>query len=97
MMLIPVIFKFRLYIVGAAPNSLEAVSNLGAFCREHLPERHDIEIVDVVLDPMRALHDGVVLTPTLVNYLPEPTRRIVGTLSDRLTILDTLGLLVAPS
>jgi circadian clock protein KaiB len=97
MMPILVIVKFRLYIVGAAPNSIQAVSNLDALCREHLPERHDIEIVDVTLHPMRALNEGVLLTPTLVKYLPEPVRRIVGTLSDRLTVLRTLGLLVAPS
>jgi circadian clock protein KaiB len=86
------IFRFKLYITGEAPNSLQAVANLTALCLEHLPGRHHVEVVDVLLQPMRALDDGVQLTPTLVRQAPEPVRRIIGTLSDRLTVLQTLGL-----
>ncbi len=89
----PVIFKFRLYVVGEAPNSLQAISNLDALCREHLADRYHIEIVDVLHQPKRALAEGVLLTPTLVKFLPEPVRRIVGTLADTRPVLQTLGLL----
>jgi circadian clock protein KaiB len=86
------IFQFRLYIAGDAPNSLRAVANLNAICREHLPQRHKIEIVDVMLEPKRALADGILLTPTLVKLLPAPVRNIVGTLAKTQTVLDALGL-----
>ena len=40
-------FKFRLYVAGDAPNSAQARANLTALCRVHLPDRHEIEVVDV--------------------------------------------------
>jgi circadian clock protein KaiB len=85
-------FKFRLYVAGDALNSTQALSNLTALCRAHLPDRHHIEIVDVFQEPKRALTDGVFLTPTLVKLEPEPVRRIVGTLSQTQTVLLALGL-----
>jgi circadian clock protein KaiB len=85
-------FKFRLYIVGEAPNSVQAISNLDAICREHLPDRHHIEIIDVLLHPKLALDEGILLTPTLVRFVPEPIRRIVGTLSDKPPVLKVLGI-----
>ena len=56
-------------------------ANLDALCRTHLPDRHEIEVVDVFREPKRALADGIFMTPTLVKLAPPPVRRIVGTLS----------------
>ena len=88
----PVIFKFRLYVAGDALNSAQALSNLAALCLAHLPDRHEIEVVDVFKDPMRALADGIYMTPTLVKLGPSPIRRFVGTLSQTQTVLLALGL-----
>jgi circadian clock protein KaiB len=86
-------FKFRLYVAGDAQNSAQALANLTALCREHLPDRHDIEIVDVFREPKRALADGILMTPTLVKLAPSPApRRIVGTLSQMQPVLQALGL-----
>jgi circadian clock protein KaiB len=60
--------------------------------RTELPDRHEIEIVNVFRDPKRALGDGIFMTPTLVKLLPFPIRRIVGTLSQTQPLLDALGL-----
>lgn len=87
-----VLFKFRLYVAGGAQNSAQALANLTAICREHLPDRHEIEVVDVFREPERALADGILMTPTLVKLVPSPVRRIVGTLSRTQTVLQTLGL-----
>jgi len=85
-------FKFRLYVAGNAPNSLQAVANLGALCRTHLPDQFEIEVVDVLREPKRALSDGVFMTPMLLPLEPLPSRRIVGTLSRADQILMALGL-----
>jgi circadian clock protein KaiB len=85
-------FKFRLYIAGDASNSAQALANLNALCEEYLPKRHEIEVVDVLLEPERALVDGVLLTPMLLKCSPGPVRKIVGNLSRRDTVLQTLGL-----
>ena len=86
------IFRFRLYVAGDAQNSAQAVTNLAALCRAHLPDRHEIEVVDVFREPKRALADGIFMTPTLVKLAPFPTRKIVGTLSQTQTVLQALGL-----
>jgi len=84
-------FQFRLYVVGNAPNSLQAMANLNALCRTHLPDQCDIEVVDVLREPRRALSDGVFMTPMLLTLGPLPRRRIVGTLSRPEQILMALG------
>ena len=85
-------YKLLLYVAGAAPNSAQAVANLNALCRAYLPDRHEIEIVDVFQEPKRALADGIFMTPTLVKLAPSPVRRVVGTLSNKQTVLEALGL-----
>jgi circadian clock protein KaiB len=88
----PPLFKFRLYIADDAENSAQAVANLTAFCRTHLPDRHTIEIVDVFQEPKRAMADRILLTPTLLKLAPLPARRIVGTLSESHVLCHALGL-----
>ena len=88
----PPVFNFRLYVAGDAPNSLLARANLAQLCATHLPDRFEIEIVDVLLDPKRALRESILMTPTLVTDSPYPGHRIVGTLSNTEPILQILGL-----
>lgn len=88
----PPTFKFRLYVAGDAPNSAQAIVNLKAICRTRLSECCELEIVDVMREPKRALNDGIFLTPTLVKVAPLPVKRIIGTLSQTETVLLALGL-----
>jgi len=88
----PVIFKFRLYVAGDALNSAQSMANLTALCQAHLPDRHEIEVVDVSKYPKRALVDGIFMTPTLLKIAPSPVRMIVGTLSQTQIVLRALGL-----
>ena len=85
-------FKFRLYIAGDTPNSAQAVANLKMICRVNLPDRHEIEIVDVFREPKRALAAGIFMTPTLVKLSPLPVKTIVGTLTQTETVLQALEL-----
>jgi circadian clock protein KaiB len=85
-------FKFRLYVAGDSPNSMQAISNLHALCGKYLAERHEIEVVDVLREPKRALDDGILLTPTLVKLSPPPIRKIVGNLNQLQPVLLALNL-----
>jgi hypothetical protein len=42
----------------------------------------EIEIVDVLKDPIRALDDRILVSPTLVRLSPEPGVVLIGNLSD---------------
>jgi len=85
-------FRFRLFVAGDAANSAQAIANLAALCRIHLPDRHEIEVVDVFREPKRALAEGIFMTPTLVRRTPLPIRKIVGTLGQTQVVLQALGL-----
>ena len=88
--------RVRLYIAGKSPNSVAALANLHdalAQCPELAVQP---EIVDVLSDPERALHDGVLVTPMLIKAEPAPERRILGTLRDRALLLEILRVEAEP-
>ncbi len=91
------VHKFRLYVAGDGPNSSQARTNLAALCRTCLPDRHQIEIVDVYKEPKRALADRIFMTPTLVRMSPAPVLAIVGSLSDTQSVLQALGMETLPT
>jgi circadian clock protein KaiB len=83
--------RLRLYVAGDAPNSLRAIANLKAICGEKFVSPNELEIVDVLDQPRRALADGVVVTPTLLKLSPPPVQRVIGDLSDTSQVLLTLA------
>ena len=85
-------FTFRLYVADETSNSAQAIANLRAICNRHLPDKHSIELLDVVKEPDRAMEDRIFLTPTLVKLGPGPVEKIVGTLSQTALVLQMLGL-----
>lgn len=90
-------FTFRLFVAGDTGNSAQAIANLSALCRTHLPQCHSIDIVDVFLHPEVALREGVYMTPTLVRLDPGRPCRIVGTLSQPALVLQSLGVVSTPA
>jgi circadian clock protein KaiB len=82
----------RLYISGNGPNSVRAIANLEAICQEYLKDGYKVEIVDVFEQPIRALTDGVLVTPSLAKVSPAPVANVVGNLSDRSNVLLALGI-----
>ncbi|MDB5744010.1 MAG: putative thiol disulfide isomerase [Polaromonas sp.] len=83
-------FRFRLFVAGDTVNSAQALRNLTNLCIAHLPERHHIEVVDVFIEPLRALAEGILMTPAMVKLSPQPVRKIVGTLSNEQILLHAL-------
>jgi circadian clock protein KaiB len=82
----------RLYVVNSAPNSLLAIANLAAICKEFLKDNFKLEIVDVLEQPLRALADGILVTPSLAKLSPSPAANIVGNLSDKSGVMRALGI-----
>jgi circadian clock protein KaiB len=91
-MIVSDIFRFQLFVAGDAFHSSQAIANLTALCVDYLPDRHDIEIVDVFRHPDHASSARVTLTPMLLKLFPLPVIAIVGTLSDTGAVLEALGL-----
>ncbi|HUQ76704.1 MAG TPA: circadian clock KaiB family protein [Burkholderiales bacterium] len=83
--------RLTLYVAAGAPNSVRAIANLAEIC-DSLRSLFKLEIVDVLKFPLRALADGVLVTPQLAKLSPAPTAKIVGNLSDRARVLAALGI-----
>ena len=81
-----------LYVAGSSPRSLAARRNLERLCETHLAGRYRLEVVDLIADPERALDDQVLAVPTVVRRQPQPTRRLVGDLSNHRHALIALDL-----
>jgi circadian clock protein KaiB len=89
-------WHLRLYVAGQSPKSLIAFANLKRVCDEYLESRYEIEIVDLIENPQLAAADEIIAIPTLVRRRPEPTRRLIGDLSDLDRVLAGLQLSPAP-
>ncbi len=83
--------KLRLYVAGNAPNSLRATGNAKAICEEYFHGRYELEVVDMIEFPRRALADGIIVTPTLLKLTPLPVQRVIGNLSDTDRVLMVLA------
>jgi circadian clock protein KaiB len=83
--------QLRLYVSGNAPNSVRAIANAKSICASHFDARCHLEIIDLLAEPLRALADGIIVTPTLIRLFPLPVQRIVGNLSDTGQVLLALA------
>jgi circadian clock protein KaiB len=85
------VLLLRLYVAGDGPNSVEARANLAAILHDHPEARYQLEVVDFLKEPLRAMRDGVIVTPTLVRLAPPPERKLIGTLRETATVCAALG------
>ena len=82
----------RLYVAGSSIRSLRAIQNLKLLCEAELPERYDLEIVDIYTEPKRAAEDQIIAVPTLIKRAPGIVRRMIGDLSELALVRQGLGL-----
>jgi circadian clock protein KaiB len=75
-------WKLRLYVAGQTSRSLAAIRNLERICEEHLGDRYQIEVIDLVKSPRLARDDQILAIPTLIRKIPVPARKIIGDLSN---------------
>jgi len=85
-------YTLRLFITGASPNSSRAITNLKDICETYLKDRYELEIIDVYQQPLIAEKEQVIALPMLIKVMPDPTRRLIGDMSDTNKVLIGLGL-----
>jgi circadian clock protein KaiB len=86
-------YMLRLFITGATPNSIRAVTNLKQICEEHLKGRYSLEIIDVYQQGAMAEQEQLIALPLLIRKEPLPEKRMIGDLSNTEKVLKGLGLL----
>lgn len=86
--------KFRLYIAGGTPMSVEAARNLRGTLDGQLNSQYSLEIIDI-LDNVQAAQDaednGIIATPTLVRIFPLPVEKVIGEVSRGEKVRALLG------
>jgi circadian clock protein KaiB len=82
----------RLFVAATLPNSMAAIANLRRLCSEPGASHAKVEIIDVLLQPERALAARIVVTPTLLRVYPEPVVTVLGALTDLDRVRTALGL-----
>lgn len=87
-------YVLRLYITGATPNSIRALTNIKELCEAHLQERYHLEIIDVYQQAEIAEKEQLIALPLLIKKLPLPEKRLIGDLSDTEKVLKVLGLTI---
>jgi circadian clock protein KaiB len=84
------VYKLRLFIAGASPNSNRAISNIRSFCEQHLKDRYQLEIIDVYQQPQIAKKDEIIALPLLIKSSPLPLKRLIGDMSDTAKVMKGL-------
>ena len=86
--------RFRLFIAGGEVNSVQARKNLHELCANLLPLKCEITEIDVLKDASQALHEGILVTPTLSieGGADAPRVLVYGNLSDKGRLRGILGI-----
>ncbi len=85
-------YILRLYVALGNPTSSRAIYQVKKVCAEHLPNRHELRIIDIHKHPELLEQDKIFATPTLVKVQPDPVRKLVGDIPDINELLICLNL-----
>jgi circadian clock protein KaiB len=85
-------WQLRLYVMDRSPRSAAAYANLTRICESNLKGRYRITVIDLLKQPQLAQGDQILAVPTVVRRLPNPVRKVIGTLSDTARVLVGLDL-----
>ncbi len=80
-------YVLRLYIAGMTPKSKQAILNIRKICDGHLKDRYELEVIDIIRNPVLASGEQIIATPTLIRKLPPPLRRFIGDMTEAERIL----------
>ena len=87
-------YTLMLYVTGASPNSVRAISNIKQICEAHIKERYSLEIIDVYQDEGIAEKEQLIALPLLIKKKPAPEKRLIGDMSDSNKVLKGLGIIL---
>jgi circadian clock protein KaiB len=85
-------YELKLFVSGASPNSARAITNLQTILETHLSGRYSLTITDVRQEAAVAVQEQIIALPLLIKVKPEPSRKMIGDMSNTQKVLDGLGL-----
>jgi circadian clock protein KaiB len=85
-------YVLKLYVNGMTLRSTIAIDNIQRICRDYLPGRCKLEIIDIYKQLGKAKEAQIIATPTLIKESPLPLHRLVGDLSVTAEVLKGLDM-----
>ena len=85
-------YKIRLYILDTSSRAIKAIDNIKKILDEELPGQYSLEIKDVFENTDMAQQDKIMVTPTVIRFMPKPGKRIIGDFSNKTMVLKGLGI-----
>jgi circadian clock protein KaiB len=86
-------YVLRLFVTGASPNSIRAITNLKTILENYLKDQYSLEIIDVYQQKSITATEQIIAMPVMIKKYPLPERRLIGDMSDEKKVLKGLGLL----
>lgn len=71
-------YLLRAYVFDKEKKSKVKLEKLQTILQEHLDSRYELEIIDLMQAPKKALQDNIFATPTLIKIFPRPVRKVIG-------------------
>ena len=78
--------QFSLFVSGDNELTRRAVSNFEKVVRPAVGADCVLEVIDILVNPGRAVEQRILATPTLLRTHPPPPLRIVGDFSDQAAV-----------
>src|SRR6476659_7467529 len=85
-------YSLRLFITGASPVSVRAISNIKNICERYLAGRYELEVIDIYQQPLLVKDEDITAIPVLIKKLPLHKKKLVGDMSDTSKVLKGLGI-----
>lgn len=85
-------YVLSLYVTGTTSRSTAAIDNVRRICKEYLKGSYEIEIIDIYQQPQLIHEKQIIDTPSLIERLPIPLRRIISDMSDKGKLLVGINL-----
>jgi len=82
--------QLKLFVSTYALSSTRAIRNLTSLMEECFPANYHLDIIDIKDQPLLAISENITALPLLIKTAPEPCRRMIGDMSDRLKVLTGL-------
>ena len=80
-------YVLRLYVAGMTPRSKRAIMNIKALCDGRLKDRYELEVIDILRNPILATGEQIIATPTLIRKIPLPIQKFIGDLTEAERVL----------
>ena len=80
----------RLFVTTYSTSSHRAIQNLTKLLKERYQGTYHLKIIDIMKEPIWAIKENIVRVPLLIKDHPEPSKRLVGDMSDSLKVMASL-------